>query len=375
MKSDPVATRKLFEQLSGRLAEEIDRVAEELGLDPKRLGRRYVCVPPWGSTKNRKLEIVEATGGWKCWNTGQSGDALGLVGCVLTNQPNMRTREARREGIRWAKARYGVDGETFDQTEWDRKSEEIKARQAQKRRDAAAELKRNRNTAQHLFIQADDLRPTTRTRSGCDGARYLEARGIDFDVLGRLPRAVKLSPREHWVLKEDGEIVQEHYGPALVSAMILPDNSFASVHRIWIDPVRPGEKADLDPPRKMWPSSDGAAIRLWRGEHQLSETDMTAKGLSCPLVVCEGVEDGLSIAMMTPEFRVHAAGSLPGLAAYTPPACASEIIVAADNDWNKPQAQAQLAKAVERLRGFGKPLKVVRSPEGKDFNDLLKGDE
>lgn len=362
-------------ELSVRLGDEIEAVARDLGLDPKRRGRVIVCVPPWGTTKKPKLEI-KPDGRWNDWHTGVYGDALGLVGCVLTSQGDTRSREARREGIRWAKARYGIEGGGHDEAAWRKGVEAAKARRAAADKAARADLKRHRGTAQHLFINADDLRPTTRTRRGCDGARYLEARGIDFDRLGRLPRAVKLSPRERWVkFGGDGEVIEEHFGPALISAMILGDNTFAAVHRIWINPEQPGEKADLDPPRKMWPQSEGAAIRLWRGEHQLTETDMTAKGLSCPLVVCEGVEDGLSIAMMTPEFRVHAAGSLPGLLSYTPPACASRIIVAADNDWGKPQAQAMLRRAVERLKGLGKPVTVAMSPEGKDFNDLVRGVE
>jgi len=217
------------------------------------------------------------------------------------------------------------------------------------------------------------LRPTSRTggviQPGCPGARYLEARGIDFGLLGRLPRAIHFSPRETW----HGPDEQEHVGPALLSGMTLVDGTFASLHRIWIDPEREGEKADLDPPRKMWPDSQGAAIRLWRGFHHLSETDAIARGVKMPLVICEGVEDGLSIAMMTPEHRVHAAGSLPGLWSYDPPACASELIVAADNDWDKPQAQALLKRSLERLTGKGWRVRVARSPEGKDFNDILRG--
>jgi hypothetical protein len=364
-------------ELSLRLADEIEAVARALGLDPKRSGRVIECAAPWGDTKRRKLSIrlSPIAGQWIDFGSGMKGDALGLVGCVLTCQPDMRTTAARREGIRWAKARYGLEGGGHDEAAWRKNIEAAKARRAAAEKEARDRLKRDRGVAQHLFIHAEDLRPTTRTHRGCDGARYLEARGIDFGVLGRVPRAVKLSPREHWVLKnDDGEVIQEHYGPALVSAMVLEDGTFAAVHRTWINPLEPGQKADLDPPRKMWPASEGAAIRLWRGEGQLAENDARAKGLSCPLVVCEGVEDGLSIAMMVPEYRVHAAGSLPGLLSYTPPACASEIIVSADNDWGKPQALAMLRRAVERLRGFGRPVKVARSPEGKDFNDLLKGD-
>lgn len=358
--------------LSAMLADEIEAVVRDLGVSVQRQDRRRLyCYAPWGDGKKAKLEIELSPlrGRWNDWQAARYGDALGLVGCVLTGQPDQRTHAARVEGIRWARERYGVAGEGFDREAFERKKAEAKRRQAEAARAAAAELKRHRGIAQHIWINAEALRPTTRTHRGCAGARYLEARGIDFGVLDRMPRAVKFSPAETW-RGADGE---EFIGPALVSAMILADGTFASAHRIWINPEVEGEKAPLDPPRKMWPSSEGAQIRLWRGKGGFSETDMTAKGLSCPLVVCEGVEDGLSIAMMVPEFRVHAAGSLPGLLSYEPPPCASELIVSADNDWNKPQALASLDRAVKRLRTFGRPVKIARSPEGKDFNDLLKG--
>lgn len=357
--------------LSAMLADEIEAVVRDLGIDVQRQDRRRLyCFAPWGDGKKPKLEIELSPirGKWNDWQAARYGDALGLVGCVLTAQPDHRTHAARLEGIRWARERYGVAGDSWDREGFARRRDEAKKRQAQAAREAAAELKRKRGVAQHLWINAEALRPTTRTQKGCPGARYLEARGIDFGILQRLPRAVRFSPAETW----HGAGEERFIGPAIVSAMTLPDGTFASVHRIWIDPTREGEKAPLDRPRKVWPDSAGASIRLWRGEGGLSEADMAARDLSCPLVICEGVEDGLSIAMMVPEFRVHAAGSLPGLLSYEPPACASEIIVAADNDWNKPQAMASLTRAVERLRTFERPVKISRSPEGKDFNDLIR---
>lgn len=368
-------------ELAARLADEIEAVARDLGLDPKRSGNVLLCPAPWGDRKKRKLSIrlTPIAGQWIDYHTGDKGDALGLVGCVLTGQSNARTREARREGIRWARDRYGLTGGGHDREAWARAVAAAKARQEAARKAAAARLKRDRGVAEHIWIEAEPLRPTrfngTVAQPGCAGARYYEARGIDFKALGLIPRAIRLSPREHWVeLGDEGQIVSEHWGPALAVRMDLHGaGGFGALHRTWINPEVDGEKADLTPARKMWPSSEGTAMRLWRGEHFLSETEAAAKGLSCPLVVCEGVEDALSIAMMTPEFRVHAAGSLPGLLSYEPPTCASRVIVAADNDWGKPQAQALLAKALTRLRTFGKPVAVARSPEGKDFNDLLTG--
>lgn len=364
-------------ELSAMLADEIEMVVMDLGIDVRRRDRRKLyCAPPWGDSAKPKLEIelYPMAGKWNDWLAGRFGDALGLVGCVLTGQPDMKTRDARREGIKWARARYGLAGGDFDREAWQRNVAAAKARAEDARRAAAQKLKENRGVAQHIWMQAELLRPTTWNGTvaikGCNGARYLEARGVDFAVLGRPVRAVRYSPGETWFGK-DGE---QHLGPALVSAMTLKEGGFGSIHRIWINPDREGEKADLDPPRKMWPQSEGAAIRLWRGRNWLQERDAIAKGQQIPLVVCEGVEDGLSAAMMVPEYRITAAGSLPGLLSFDPPACASEVIVLADNDWGKPQAAAVLKRALERLATLGKPVRVARSPEGKDFNDLLRGD-
>lgn len=364
-------------QLSAMLADEIESVVDALGLKTKGRGGGVIrCFSPWTAKKTPKLEVRtnRKRGSWNDWEAGVSGDALGLVGCVLTAQPDMRTREARSEGVKWARARYGLVGGDFDKAAWARNVEAAKVRAAAKRKAEAEELKRHRGIAQAIWINADALRPTCRTPDGrvipgCDGARYLEARGIDFDQLGRLPRAVRFSPAETWTDPE-GER-PDVVGPALVSAMTLVDGTFAAIHRIWIDPARPGEKADLSPPRKIWPSCEGAAIRLWRGASGLSIADAVKRGVEEDGVVAEGVEDGLSIAMMTPELRVDACGSLPGLLSYEPPACLTGLTVAADNDWDKPQAMALLKRALTRLAEL-LPTKIARSPVGKDFNDLLR---
>lgn len=365
------------DQLSARLADEIESVVAELGVKYRKASGYLRCHAPWSAKKVSKLDVdvTKIRGRWKCWETDKVGDALGLVGCLLTAQPDMRNHAARLAGIKWARDRYGLSGGEFDKAAWQASVEAAKARIAEAKKKAEAEAKRFKAIAEAVWINAEPLRPTSRTEAGevvpgCPGAQYLEGRGIALSSLKRLPRAVRFSPAETW--RDPDKELPDHTGPALVSAMTLADGSFACIHRIWIDPARPGEKANLPKPRLVWPSSAGAAIRLWRGEGGLSEAQAVEKGKSGPLILCEGVEDGLSIALMTPEYRVHAAGSLSGMRNYEPPACASEIIVAADNDWDKPQAVAQLDAAIARLKETGKPVRIARSPVGKDFNDLLR---
>lgn len=349
--------------LSRLLADDIEGVVAKLAIDVKhRVGRKLECFAPWDSHHKPKLEIElhPRPGKWNEWIGGLYGDALDLVACTLGNG----TKD-RRAAYRWALEYLGLQGD-IDQAAWERRRAQAAANAAAREAEATQALERNRRRAKAAWLRARPLAP------GDVGWTYLQARGIDLRELPRMPRAVRLALTEEWWDPATGSL--EHVGPALCSAMILADNSFGSLHRVWIDPSRAGEKADVDPPRKMWPESMGAAIHLWRGASGLSVRQAAEKGLKEPVVVCEGVEDGLSLALMAPELRIIAAGSLPGLLSLQPPACAERLVIAADNDWGKPQAQALLDRACARLKGeFGLRVFLARSPEGKDFNDLLRG--
>lgn len=358
-------------ELSLMLADDIERVVEALNLDVRRTTRRkLICFSPHSANPKPKLEVetYPIAGKWNDWTEGRYGDALGLVAYALFSV-DPKDKTAIGKAIRWAREYFGL--ETVDTEAWIKRKEEAAQRAKKREALAARELTAARKTAKGLWLAAAPLEP------GQSGWEYLAARGIRLDHLPRLPRAVRFSPSQPW--RDEGNDVR-HVGPALMSAMTAANGSFASLHRIWIDPDRPGQKADLSgvsdraTPRKMWPASEGAAIRLWRGDTGLSEKEAEAKGVIEDMVVCEGVEDGLSIALMTPELRVAAAGSLPGLLSFVPPKHVRRVIVAADNDWGKPQAQALLERALARLAtDFGKQVAVTRSPEGKDFNDLLRG--
>lgn len=356
-------------ELSLMLADDIENVVAALGLDVvRREGRRLVCFSPWNGHAKPKLEIETAPlrGKWNDWIEGKYGDALGLVACCMLQRCEPKDKKGLAEAITWTKRYFGLEAAGFDQAAWERRKTEAADRARKAQAKAARELGSHRLTAKGLWLAAQPL------AAGDVGWAYFLGRGIDLAALPRQPRGVRLAPRAPWIDGETGEVV--HEGPALFSAMTLPSGEFGALHRTWIDPARPGEKADLPQPRKMWPSSEGCAIRLWRGESGLSDRQAAERGLVEDLVLCEGVEDGLSIALMTPELRVYAAGSLGGLLSFVPPKFVRKLIIAADNDWGKPKAQQQLDRACLRFQAeFGKPVAIARSPEGKDFNNLLRG--
>ena len=158
----------------------------------------------------------------------------------------------------------------------------------------------------------------------------------------------------------------------MVAVMSAPGIPFAAVHRTWL--ARDGRgKAPVTPNKKIWPSFTGAAIHLARGETGLPAEDAVKRGMVDRLLICEGIEDGLSVALAAPELRVWAAGTLGNLAHVKIPDCCHEVIVAADNDWGKPQAEALLKRGIEALAAQRRPVRVARAAIGKDFNDQLRG--
>jgi hypothetical protein len=117
----------------------------------------------------------------------------------------------------------------------------------------------------------------------------------------------------------------------------------------------------------------GSVIRVARGPSNLKVED--AAEAPALVGITEGIEDALTMAIAGPEARVWAATSLSNLASVPVSLpCVAGVVVAQDNDWNKPQAQAAFDQAIAKLEGSGKPVVVMRSHHGKDLNDLLKGD-
>lgn len=112
----------------------------------------------------------------------------------------------------------------------------------------------------------------------------------------------------------------------------------------------------------------GGAIRLWRGASGKPLRDAAEDE---EIVIGEGIETCLSIAIACPELRVLAAVSLANLGRVALPPQISRVILAADNDGAEPPRRA-LQRAVEQHMDAGRTVRVARSPIGKDFNDALR---
>lgn len=144
--------------------------------------------------------------------------------------------------------------------------------------------------------------------------------------------------------------------PCLICAVRDLAGAVAGLQRIWLADDGRG-KAAVARPKLSLGRLRGGAIRLGEPE-------------GGAITVCEGPEDGLSLAVMLgkPVWVAAGASFLPAM--QFPPDVRS-VLIAADNDPAGREAADRAARAYA-LRGLA--VRILRPLEGcKDFNDELRG--
>jgi Toprim domain len=341
--------------VKAKLRNDAKALAQELVPGGKVHGHTYSSLPPHRSSDNPSAFAIyiggNKAGGWIDFVTEETGDALNLI--MLVKGVSFK------DAVAWAEDRYGLRGLNDEQRE--ALSREVVKRQAVV--DEAAEEKRLKNirNACRMFGEAIGIEGTV-------ADRYLQSRGIDLALLPyREIRWLRFLPKAtYWMDKARPQM------PAMIAGMVDGAGGMKACHLTFLK-ADGTAKADVDKPKLMWPEVKGLVIRLNRGKLNCTAEWAAENGRTSPLVLCEGIEDGLSLAVADPDLRVWAASSLSNLGNVPDHACASSFVVAQDNDWAKPQAQNAFTKAMKRLHSFNKPAVAVRSTVGKDFNDQLKG--
>jgi len=292
-----------------------------------------------------RLEGARA-GIWCDFASGEKGDALDLVaqaGCGGD----------KAGAVAWAKSWLGLDGERAQPRAKVARSSATTLRAATASREAE---NRNREGAFRLWLGAQER------LAGTPADRYLKGRGIDLEALHRQPRALRFTP-------ELAHAPTNTRWPALVAAINGPDGGFAAIHRTYLAPAAGGRyaKAPVNDPKMTLGRYAGGCIRLWRGA---SGRNLDAASAGEEIVVTEGIEDGLTVAIACPERRVLVAVSLANMGAMRLPATVAGIIVCAHND-DAIEARRALDRAIARWRGEGRRVRLARPPAGvKDLNEL-----
>lgn len=176
---------------------------------------------------------------------------------------------------------------------------------------------------------------------GTTGEAYLRGRGI----------TCPLPPSLRWV-------PDTYHGPSArwASAMVA-DVSTGGVHRTFFE--KTGTRLDRNAKMMQGPCSGGAVA--------LSESQG-------PIVVCEGIETGLSVlsGLLVEPATVWAALSTSGMRALILPAQPGALIIAADSDDGGAGLHAAEVLA-ERAHRLGWQVSLWPAPSGMDWNDVLRG--
>lgn len=175
---------------------------------------------------------------------------------------------------------------------------------------------------------------------GTKGEAYLRGRGINC----------VLPPSLRWV-------AETFHGPSARwhSAMVA-DVTTGGVHRTFFE--KDGTRLACNTKMMQGPCS-GGAVTLHDGQG--------------PLVVCEGIETGLSLlsGLLAGPATVLAALSTSGMRALRLPPVAGKLIIAADSDDHGAGHSAAKTLA-ERAHRLGWCVSLWPAPAGMDWNDVLR---
>ncbi|MBD3679747.1 MAG: toprim domain-containing protein [Rhodobacteraceae bacterium] len=201
---------------------------------------------------------------------------------------------------------------------------------------------------------ADRVWQEARPLPGTPGETYLRGRGITCPLPATLRYVRNCS-------HPSGQRL-----PAMV-ARIDGTESFA-VHRTYLALGGAG-KAEATPAKAMLGVTRGGAVRL---SMPRDATCHDTAGEAVPLVVTEGIENGLSLrcGLMDGPAEVWAALSTSGLKSLTLPRVPGHLVIAGDND---PAGRAAVTALSHRATGLGWRVSHLTPPEGQDWNEVLQG--
>lgn len=302
-----------------------DVIGDYTKLD-KRGSRELVGLCPFHNERSPSFEVNNDKGTYHCWGCGAGGDAITFL--------------MKAKGLRWRQAVEWLLG-----AELPRVSPEERARrkEADEQRIAA-----RRALARSIWDASTDP-------AGTAAETYARSRGITMP----LPSDVRFVMTPRWYDKDTGEAGRDH--PAMVCALRTVAGEITAVQCIYLMDGgqrkyarRDGEKSQA---KLTWGILPGSALRLGPPDSHV--------------VICEGPEDGLTLAQEMPGRSVWVSCGTEMMHQVALPPQVRTITLAGDN------GEAG-RKAVDRARVvFAKQGLTVEqafpSHEFKDWNDQLRG--
>lgn len=345
----------------------------------RRVGSTHRGPCPWcgGSDKATKFEVLPARRTFKCHECGNGGDVLEFLKLW--------------DGLDFAGAVDALGG-ARELTPADRKKLKRKqatdARQEAKRRDKA-------------LAKARGIWDASVPGAGSLAEAYLRFRGIDVEHLPYgWPKALRLHEAlDYWHQPVAGKPEVLHCGPAVIAAIVGPDDGFLGAHCTWIRADGRGKMKFLDryhtvlKSKKIQGFQTGGAIRLTpRAPHLVIgegyETTLSAlyalslSGKGRDYAAWCGVSLGnMSGAGLGPS-TVHPSDPKKRVPSRVPdlerpglvvPNWAYAVTFLGDGDSDRPITSARMACAAHRATRGDRAAFIAWADDGKDFNDMLVG--
>lgn len=273
-----------------------------------RAGREWKACCPFHPDRTPSFTVNDDKGFGHCFGCGWHGDAADFIAAL------------EGCGLREAAVRLGAG--------------DLPLARPDCRGNVGADKTDTVAAAVRIWRQAEPI-------GGTAAEAYLRRRGIHI----ALPPTLRFARLKH----PAGGV-----HPCLVAVAISAEKTFAGIQRTYL--TDPGRKAPVDPVKMSLGRIAGCAIRLAPPAGEL--------------IVCEGLEDGLTLQQELGRAVWVAAGASMLSSMCFPPIVTS-VVIAADNDTaGKREADKGAAAFAER----GLRVRIIRPADGfKDFNSELMG--
>ena len=324
----------------------------------------------------------DRAGIWQDFATADhKGDALDLVAKALFSGDKSRA-------VAWSRAWLGYEGGVKPEVVAAARSRLVKAK-----KDEAERIERVRRAALRLYLEAQPA------IAGTPADLYLRGRGLALERLGRQPGALRFHPACRYFEKVPGSDRPVPRGtlPAMIASIVNARGDAIAVHRTYLQvgPDGCATKAAIDEPKKTLGRFLGGWIPLWKGTlpngregkrfGELTDKDAAAwvdpstgeihdEHANNSVFVSEGIEDGLTVAIVEPRRRVIAGITVGNLVNLQLPPAMRFVTILRQADAPGSKAALAVERALDRWLGEGREVFEVPPPEGfKDINDRLRG--
>jgi DNA primase len=311
------APRERFERLNAKLMPQLPALVKQWLPAGRSAGAEWTALNPRRYDRRPgSFRVNLRTGRWADFATGErGGDPVSLYAYLFTNG---RQGAAARE----------LDGGTFA-------TRPVTAAKAAEAANPDADEARRTARARSIYAAAGPI--------GGAAEAYLLSRGLQAGRAWERLRAA--------VLRYPG--AGEH--PAIITPVTGASGALEGIQRIFL--TVDGRKLPVRDPKLSLGRVRGGAIRLGEATAQL--------------ILCEGLEDGLSLAQVQAGASVWAAPGAGMLTVMCLPPGVSRVIIATDND---AAGERAAMRAAERFASEGRHVRIMR-PDSvfKDWNDQLRG--